>query len=190
MTYGARLFLIILASKFLIANPVPLEHPIIPKIDCNDLNGNGYPDFIAVNNSPSPRSLYHIEFKDSAIEYLWEYSMPENIQGYFADMILGDFNNDGELELIAAAYQSGSKEIFYVFPANITGFNGVSPQIMAVGKSSPPITHPRKLYPMKVDSDDYMTFILTQGGPKRKIIICKYMNGEINSVGTLSLIHI
>ncbi len=95
MTYGARIFLFILAFQLLSANPVSLEYPIIPQIDCNDLNNNGHPDFIAVNNSPSPRSLYHVEYNGSEIEFLWKYSMPENIQGYFAHMIFGDFDNDG-----------------------------------------------------------------------------------------------
>ena len=123
MTYGVRIFFIILTLHFLSANPVSLEFPIIIKIDCNDLNGNGHPDFIAVNSSLSPRLIYHIEFKDSEIEFLWEYSMPENIQGYFAHMIFGDFDNDGGRELIAVAYQEGRREIFYVFSLDVSGFN-------------------------------------------------------------------
>ena len=42
---------------------------------------------------------------------------------------------DGKLELIVTAYQSGSKEIFYVFTTNITGLNKDSPQIMAISLS-------------------------------------------------------
>ena len=68
MTYRARLFLIVLAFQFILANVISLESPIIPQIDCNDLNGNGYPDFIAINNSITPQILYHIEYKDSKIE--------------------------------------------------------------------------------------------------------------------------
>ena len=127
MTYGARLFTIILVFHFLIANPVSLENSIIPKIDCNDLNGNGHPDFIAVNSSLSPRLIYHIEFKDSEIEFLWEYTMPEDAWGYFAHMILGDFDNDGVLEMIAAAYQNGNEKIFYVFPVDDAKFSTESP---------------------------------------------------------------
>ena len=185
MTYGARLFLIILAFQFLTANPVPLEYPIIPKIDCNDLNGNGHPDFIAVNSSPSPRSLYHVEYNGSMVEFLWEYSMPTNIQGYFADMIFGDFNNDGILELITATYQDKNEEIFYVFPVEGIGFNKASPQIMGIGNFSLAITQPWKLYPMSKDYEGYRPFILTQGSPNRHIIICKYIDGKINSVGSL-----
>ena len=176
MTYGARLFLIILAFQFLTANPVPLEFPIIPKIDCDDLNGNGYPDFVAVNGSVSPRSLYHIEYKDSNIEFLWEYSMPENIQGYFAHMILGDFDNDGGLEMIAAAYQDENQEIFYVFSTDSIGFNTDLPQVIGINNSSLSITQPGKLYPMNVDLDGHRPFILTQGSPSRHIIICKFYN--------------
>jgi len=184
MTYGARLFQIILAFQLLLANPVSLEYSIIPKIDCNDLNGNGQPDFIAVNNSSSPRSLYHIELKGPEVDILWEYSIPNNINGYFADMILGDYDNDGVLELIVVAYQDGIREIFYVFPVDKIGFNVGSPQILDIGNSSLSISQPQKLYSMSVDSEGYIPFILTQAGPSRHIIICKYIDGKINSVGS------
>ncbi|SVB61196.1 uncharacterized protein METZ01_LOCUS214050, partial [marine metagenome] len=184
MTYGARLFTIILVFHFLIANPVSLENSIIPKIDCHDLNGNGHPDFIAVNSSLSPRLIYHIEFKDSLIEFLWEYSMPEDAWGYFAHMILDDFDNDGELEMIVAAYQNGNEKIFYVFPVDDAGFSSGSPQIMSIDNSSPPITHPWKLYPMNTDPEGYRPFILTQGSPSRQIILCKYIDGNIRRVGS------
>ena len=75
MTYRARLFLIILAFQFLTANPVSLEFPFIPKIDCHDLNGNGYPDFLAVNSDASPRTIFHLEIINSEIEILWQYSI-------------------------------------------------------------------------------------------------------------------
>ena len=184
MTYGARLFLIIFSFQFLIANPIPIEYPIIPKIDCKDLNGNGHPDFIAVSRSSAPRSLYHIEFKDSNIEFLWEYSMPENIQGYFADMIIEDFDNNGVIELIAVAYQDENQKIFYVFPVNSNGFDGDSPQILGISNSSVSITQPYKLYPMNRKLEGFRHFLLTQGSPSRHIIICRYMNGEIISVGS------
>ena len=129
MTYGARLFLFILAFQFLTANSVPLKFTFIPKIDCHDQNGNGYPDFIAVNSSPSPRTIYHLEITEGGIETLWEYSMPENKNGYFADMILGDFDNDGRQEIIVAAYQDGSQNIFYIFSTDSMGIKGDIPLI-------------------------------------------------------------
>ena len=92
MTYRARLFLIVLAFQFILANVISLESPIIPQIDCNDLNGNGYPDFIAVNNSITPQILYHIEYKDSKIEILWNYLLPKQNNGYFSNMILEIFS--------------------------------------------------------------------------------------------------
>ena len=185
MTNGARIFLHILAFQLLRANPVSLEYPIIPKIDCNDLNRNGLPDFVAVSNSLVPRSLYHIELRDSEIEFLWEYSMPEDIRGYFSHMIWGDYDQDGRLELIVAAYQDGSEKIFYVFTANASGFNGASPKILGIGNSSLSITHPGNLYSMNTDPEGDQQFILTQGSPSRHIIICKYIDGKINSVGSL-----
>ncbi len=184
MTYGARLILIILAFQFLIANPVLLEYPIIPKINCNDLNGNGHSDFIAVNSSTSPRSLYHIEFNSPNIKFIWEYSMPENIQGYFSDMILGDFDNDGGLELIVTAYKDGSKKIFYVFSVDSTGINSASHKVMGISNSPFSITHPGRLYPMDADSKGHVPFILTQASPSRYVVICKYLDGEILSVGS------
>ena len=110
MTNRARLFLIILAFKFITANPVFMETSVIPQIDCHDLNKNGHPDFIAVDNSLTPQKLYHIEYKDSKIEFLWEYSMPAKNNGYFSNMILGDFDNDDKSELIVSSYQDGKKE--------------------------------------------------------------------------------
>ena len=113
MTYGARLFQIILFFQFLEANPIHLEFSIIPQINSQNLNGNKYEDFIAFNNSVSPRIIYHIENRGSDIKILWQYTMPENISGYFTYMILDDFDNNDVIELIVAAYQDGKKEIFY-----------------------------------------------------------------------------
>ena len=184
MTYGARIFLIILAFQILTANPVSLEYPIIPKIDCNDLNKNGHPDFIAVNNSSSPRSLYHIEYNGSGVEFIWDYSMPENVQGYFTQMLLDDFDNDGGLELIVATSQNDGEGVFYVFPADVIGFNVDIPKIVGIDNFSASITHPWKLYSMNTDSDGSRPFIITQGSPSRHIIMCKYIDGKINSVGS------
>ena len=185
MTYGARLFYIILAVQFLIAKPIHLEYPIIPKIDCQDINKNGYPDFIAVNNSISPRSLYHIEIKDSLFESLWEYSMYDSVQGYFANMIFGDFDNDGTEELISVAYQDGKQEIFYIFSIDSMGKFENSPKIMGIENSIITITQPRKLYPMSKSLDGRKLFILTQGSPNRQVIMCEYVEGKINNVGSL-----
>ena len=88
MTYRARLFFILLAFQFISANVVSLESPIIPQIDCNDLNNNGNPDFIAFNNSITPQILYHVEYNNSQIQFLWQYSLPSNNNGYFSNMIL------------------------------------------------------------------------------------------------------
>ena len=88
MTYRARLFIILLAFQFISANVISLESPIIPQIDCNDLNNNGNPDFIAFNNSITPQILYHIEYKNSQIVILWKYILPEESNGYFSNMIL------------------------------------------------------------------------------------------------------
>ena len=79
------------------------------------------------------------------------------------------------------------EKIFYVFPIDVNGFSGTSPIIMGIDNSSVPITQPLKLYPMIANTDGYQQFILTQGSPSRHIIICKYMDGEINSVGSYSV---
>ena len=36
-------------------------------------------------------------------------------KGYFTDMILDDFDNDGIIELITIAYQDEGDDIFYIF---------------------------------------------------------------------------
>ena len=36
--------------------------------------------------------------------------MPKNISGYFSDMILGDFDNNNQIELISSAYQDDKPE--------------------------------------------------------------------------------
>ena len=55
---------------------------------------------------------------------------------------------------------------------------------MGIDNSSISITRPWKLYPMNTDSEGYRPFILTQGGPHRHIMLCKYIDGKINSVGS------
>ena len=55
---------------------------------------------------------------------------------------------------------------------------------MGISNSSISITQPWKLYPMNKDTEGYRPFILTQGSPNRQIIICKYIDGKINQVGS------
>lgn len=185
MTSRERLFFFILAFRFLAANPVSLDFPLIPKINGYDLNKNSISDFIAFNNSELPRTLYHVESSSSGTEILFEYSMPENINGYFTDMILGDFDYDGTIELIAAAYQDESREIFYIFSADAMGFYSGSPLITGVNNTRTEINNPGKLYQMQPDANQQSLFLLSQGSPNRRVIICEYLDGEILARGSV-----
>jgi hypothetical protein len=40
--------------------------------------------------------------------------MPETKKGYFVDMILGDFDKDGVIELITIAYQDDSNDTILI----------------------------------------------------------------------------
>ena len=68
MTSGGKLFFFILAFPFLVANTLPLEFSLVPKINCHDLNGNGFPDFIALSDSDLPRTIYHVELFSTKTE--------------------------------------------------------------------------------------------------------------------------
>ena len=46
MTYWAKLFLVLIALKNLLANPIPTETPFVPIIDSEDLNNNGIKEFV------------------------------------------------------------------------------------------------------------------------------------------------
>ena len=115
MIHRARLISILLAFQFLIANSIQLEHSIIPKINCQDINNNGKLDFIATNNSVTPQTSFWVEENKDSIMQIWTYSLPDDKVGYFSDMIINDFDNDGTIELISIAYLENSSEIFYVF---------------------------------------------------------------------------
>ena len=184
MTIGEKIFFVILGFNFLVATAVPLEFSLVPKINCYDLNGNGNPDFIAVNNSPSPRTLYHIDLSSSKTEILWEYTIPESKKGYFVDFILKDFDNNGVVELIATAYQDGGSDIFYVFSTDAIGFYGDSPKITGL-KNNSGINNPRKLYKMQPDASGQSLFLLSQGSPNRKVIMCAFLEEEIMEVGSI-----
>ena len=185
MTTGERLFFFILAFRFLVANPVSLDFPLIPKINGYDLNNNGISDFIAFGNSGLPRTLYHVESSSSGTEILFEYSMPEDKNGYFTDMILGDFDYDGTIELIASAYQDESSEIFYIFSADAMGVYSDSPLITGLNNTRTVINNPGKLYPMQADANQQSMFLLSLGSPNRRVIICEYLDGEIIARGSV-----
>ena len=119
MTSREKLFFFILALNFLVATTIPLEFSLVPKINCHDLNGNGIPDFIAYSDFEFPRSIYHIEQSARKTEVLWHFTMPEDKKGYFVDLILDDFDNNGIIELIAVAYQDDKSDIFYIFSFTI-----------------------------------------------------------------------
>jgi hypothetical protein len=184
MTFGEKIFFFILAFRFLVATAVPLEFSLVPKINCFDLNRNDNPDFIALTNSASPRTLYHVEVSPSKTEILWEYTMPENKKGYFVDMILGDFDNNGNIELIVTAYQDGNNDIFYLFFPDELGFYSNSPIITGI-KNKSGINNPGKLYKMQVDANDQSLFLLSQGSPNRQVIMCVFSDDEIISVGSI-----
>ena len=162
MTNGARLFLITLAFNLMIARTAPLEFSIVPKINCNDINGNGFSEFIAVNNSAAPQTIYYFEFINQQLDILWEYSLDENKQGYFSDMIIGDFDNDSIIELISVAYQDEDRNLFYVFTLNDSKDNKHLPKIINIENSSVKIINPQKLYPMGIDLSGKQLFLLTQ----------------------------
>ncbi|SVC08171.1 uncharacterized protein METZ01_LOCUS261025, partial [marine metagenome] len=185
MTYSARLIQTLLVFQLLAANPIHLEKLFIPKINCQDMNNNGIPDFMATNNSLAPRTLYHIEINNSNIEFLWEYTMSKNISGYFSDMILGDFDNNNQLELISSAYQDDKPEIFYVFSVDSLGSYDNSPRIMGFHNVKDDVIHPQKLYTLSKNENNTQLFVLTQGSPNRKVIMCEYLDDKINFVGSL-----
>ena len=198
MTFGEKIFFFIFGFRFLVATTVPLEFSLVPKINCFDLNRNGNPDFIALSNSASPRTIYHIEVFSSKTEILWEFTMPETKKGYFVDMILGDFDKDGVIELIATAYQDDSNDIFYIFSLDEFGYNGTPPTITGI-KNISSINNPRRLYKMQPGANGQSLFLFTQGSPNRQVVMCEYSGYEIISVGfmgkeflknTMSLIDI
>jgi len=149
------------------------------------MNGNSHPDFIAISDFEFPRTIYHIEISNEKTEILWQYTIPKKDKGYFVDMILEDFDNDGIIELIAATYQEDKTDIFYTFLADAMGFYNNSPIITGLQNTSSLINNPRKLYSMSSDKNGQTLFILTQGSPNRRVIICEYLDGEIIARGSI-----
>ena len=185
MTSGEKLFFFIVFFSFLLAKTVPLEFSLVPIINCYDLNGNKSSDFVAMSNSDLPRTLYHIEISSTNTEILWEYTMPEDIRGYFVDMILGDFDNNGTIELIAVTYQDEKNDIFYIFSANATGFHDAPPIITGLQNISSTMNNPRRLYPLETDVNQPSMFLLSQGSPNRKIIMCEFLDDKIIARGSI-----
>ncbi len=177
MTIGEKLFFFILNFNILISATIPLEFSLVPQKNCNDINGNGFPDFISFSDFEFSRQLYHVEISNNKVEVLWSYSMPKDIQGYFIDVIIDDFDNNGTIELIAIAYQDGKEEIFYIFSANSTGFDEESPLIIGIDHKKYFINNPQKIYKMPTN-DSYM-FIVTQGNPNRQALLCEFKNNKI-----------
>ena len=185
MTSGEKLFFFISTFSFLLAKTVPLEFPLVPIINCYDLNGNGSSDFVAMPNSDLPRALYHIELSSTNVEILWEFTMPEDKKGYFVDVILGDFDNNGTIELIAVAYQDEKNDIFYIFSANVTGFHDAPPIVTGLQNISSTINNPRRLYPLETEANQPSMFLLSQGSPNRKIIMCEFLDDKIIARGSV-----
>ncbi len=179
MTISERIFFIIFAFTTLSANPAPLDIPLIPRIDTGDMNMNGHPDFIAFNDSGLPRSVYHVEFTETEVKILWEYTLPENHPGYFVDGILSDFELDGSQELIIAAYREGDPKIFYIFNSDFLGIYGENPTILQPENLTVSLMNPRSLIPLKPDVNGERMFIVTQGSPNPLVLLCAYINENI-----------
>ena len=179
MTNLIRLIFHLFLLNILLANSFYLEKSYIPKINCKDLNSNGFSDFIAVNSSSLPREIYFIEKQSNNLKILDQYSMEEEQPGYFSDMLFGDFDNNGVKELIAVAFQDGKKEIFYIFSFDKNNLKFNKPKIISIANFSNNIIYPQNLYLIHKDVSNRQLFLLTQGSPKRLVIMCEYKNGEI-----------
>ena len=111
--------------------------------------------------------------------------MSKEINGYFVDLILNDFDGDGNVELIASSYQENNDKIMYIFSSN----NGISfdevPLIVSIQNTKSEITNPTGLYNFSPQTANSL-FILTQGSPNRQIIMCEYINNEIIARGYIA----
>ena len=184
MIFKEKIIFFILTFTWLNANLVQLSSPIIPKIDCKDINKNDKPDFISFNSSNIPRTIYHTELSDSII-ILWEYSMPKNIEGYFIDAIISDFDNNGSKELIVIAYQDENDNIFYIFNYEENAFTNNEPIITKI-KNKSDFNNPQNIYLMNSDNNKESLFIITQGSPNRKVSMCAFIKNEIIEIESLA----
>ena len=183
MIHRARLINILLAFQLILANSIQLEHSIIPIINSQDINNNGKIDFLATNNSVTPRALYWLEVETDSINQLWTYKMPETNIGYFSDMILGDFNNDGITELISLAYQENNSEIFYIFNLDSLKSNFNNPTIIGLSDSKNKIVNPQSIQLLPMMPNNIQPFLLIQGSPNKQVIMCEFINSKISEIG-------
>ncbi len=183
MIHRARLINILLAFQLILANSIQLEHSIIPIINSQDINNNGKIDFLATDNSVTPRTLYWFEVEIDSIRQLWTYKMPETNVGYFSDMILGDFDNDGKTELISLAYQENKSEIFYIFYLDSLKSNFNNPTIIGLSNSKNKIINPQGIQLLPILENNIQPFLLIQGSPNKQVIMCEFINSTINEIG-------
>ena len=185
MTLGEKLFFFIIYINLLAANVISVEFSVVPKINCNDLNNNQFSDFIAFSDFDVPRTIYHLDLVGDKVEILWKYEMSNEINGYFVDLILNDFDGDGNVELIAVSYQENNDKIMYIFSSK----KGVSfdelPLIVPIENSKSEINNPTGLYSFSPNSANNL-FVLTQGSPNRQIIMCEYINNKIIARGYIA----
>ena len=146
MTSGEKLFFFLLTFNFLVATIVPLEVPMVPKINLNDINGNGMTDFIAFSESQLPRIIYHVELEDYQSKIIWKYELSQEINGYFVDIIIEDLNNDDKLELIALVYNDIDGNIFYIFSSDVRGNFDTSPTITNLNGVDGDVNNPKQLF--------------------------------------------
>ena len=167
----------IICELFLFASIVPYNFTVIPKVNCNDINNNGYPDFIAYDNEEFPREIYHLEIINDTIHIIWSFSLKSNKNSYFEDIIFDDFNNDTIFEMIVSAYDDEGEDIIYIFSFNNEKLFFNPPIITNVKNYN--IKEPRKFYILPKDRLGKKMFIIVQGSPNRKVIICEYDNIKI-----------
>ena len=183
MTYWAKLFLVLIALKNLLANPIPTETPFVPIIDSEDLNNNGIKDFFAFDNADYPRKILHIEFVDNHVEILSQYEMEKD--GYFTDIIFGDFDNNQQKEIIATSYQDESENVFYIF--EFYEFEIPSPLIINLQGLDSQLNKPKGLYKLSPDTNNNTYFLTSQGSPNRLLVLCEYSNKTIIYKGLYGL---
>ena len=155
---------------------------ITPLCITNDINENGNPDFIGLTGETLHRDIHLFEIVGDELVDLWHYSISNSKEGEFVSAAIGDYNNDGTVELIIVSNPKNSSDIFYVFEIQENVLGLIPTAILPFEVQSDIGLNPLQIVPVDWNGDGHDEFAFSIGNPQRHVYICNYQNKKINII--------
>ena len=186
MKFRNKLFFFILSINVATSSLIPLELSLTPYILTDDYNNNGKEDFFAFDNLSFPQTIYLCEFDNNQVIINWEYNLDNQNSSYIADVLMADFDNNNQKEIILLINDAPNENKFLIFKILNKNISIAPDNISKINNQKFQIFHAQKMYLVDWDDNKDFEFIIIQGSPNRKTLVCDFYNNKINVIESIA----